>query len=57
LAVPNVWSISVAFHVEIDGVNVTGSVPVPMTQGWNDFHWVTKAGPQVNQMLVTTSSP
>jgi hypothetical protein len=31
-----------AFHVEIDGANVTGSVVVPMTGSWSTFQWVTK---------------
>jgi hypothetical protein len=33
-----------AFHIEIDGVNVTGSVLVPNTGGWSTFQWVTKLG-------------
>src|SRR5437899_6055710 len=33
-----------AFHIEIDGVNVTGSVVVPNTGGWSTFQWVTKPG-------------
>ena len=28
------------FHVEVDGVNVTGSVPVPYTGNWSTFQWV-----------------
>ena len=28
------------FHIEVDGVNVTGSVPVPYTGNWNTFQWV-----------------
>src|SRR3989449_95389 len=31
-----------AYHVEIDGVNVTGSVVLPNTGGWNSFQWVGK---------------
>jgi hypothetical protein len=31
-----------AFHVEIDGVNVTGSVVVPNTGSWSTFQWVGK---------------
>jgi hypothetical protein len=33
-----------AFHVEIDGVNVTGSVAVPNTGSWGTFQWVGKKG-------------
>src|SRR5439155_10700377 len=33
-----------AFHVEIDGQNVTGSVVVPSTGDWNTFQWVGKKG-------------
>jgi predicted amidohydrolase len=31
-----------AFHVEIDGVNVTGTVTLPDTGGWNSFQWLGK---------------
>jgi hypothetical protein len=27
-------------HVEIDGVNVSGAIPVPKTGGWDTFQWV-----------------
>src|SRR5713226_3021697 len=33
-----------AFHIEIDGVSVTGSVLVPNTGNWNAFQWITKRG-------------
>lgn len=33
-----------AFHIEVDGANVTGSVPVPKTGGWNTFQDVVKQG-------------
>jgi len=33
-----------AFHVEIDGVNITGSVAVPNTGGWSSFQWVGRKG-------------
>src|SRR2546427_1811900 len=33
-----------AFHVEIDGVDVTGRVSVPNTGGWSSFQWVGKKG-------------
>src|SRR5437867_707725 len=33
-----------AYHVEIDNVNVTGSVPVPNTGGWSIFQDVGKGG-------------
>jgi hypothetical protein len=32
------------FHVEVDGVNVTGSVAVPRTGSWSSFQWVEKQG-------------
>jgi hypothetical protein len=33
-----------AFRVEIDGADVTGSVPVAMTGGWDSFQWFTRSG-------------
>ncbi len=33
-----------AFRIEIDGVDVTGSVPVRDTGGWDQFRWVTREG-------------
>ena len=35
-----------AFHIEVDGLNVTGSeaVSVPNTGSWNTFQWVGKQG-------------
>jgi hypothetical protein len=33
-----------AFRIEIDGVDVTGNVTVPLTSGWEDYQWVTKTG-------------
>src|SRR6266581_217287 len=33
-----------AFHIEIDGQNVTGTVSVPKTGNWNKFRWVGKTG-------------
>ena len=44
----NNYTPSSAFHVEIDGVNVTGSVVVPMTGSWSTFQWVTKANVPVS---------
>ena len=32
-----------AFHVEVDGVDVTGPIMVPSTGGWNVFQWIGKA--------------
>jgi hypothetical protein len=32
------------FHVELDGVNVTGPLTFPTTGGWNTFQTVTKTG-------------
>lgn len=41
----NNWTTSpVKFHVEIDNVDRTGSVTVPVTGSWNTFTWVAKAG-------------
>jgi hypothetical protein len=40
-----------AFRIEIDGVDVTGNVTVPLTTGWQDYQWVTKAG------VVLTAGP
>jgi hypothetical protein len=33
-----------SFHIEVDGVNVTGSVTVPRTGSWSAFRWVDKQG-------------
>src|SRR6266705_1945401 len=33
-----------AFHIEIDGQDVTGTVKVPKTGNWNNFQWVGKTG-------------
>src|SRR5437773_4148853 len=33
-----------AFHVEIDGVDVTGRIIVPNTGSWSSFQWVGKKG-------------
>jgi len=33
-----------SFHMEVDGVNVTGNVPVPNTGSLNTYVWVTKTG-------------
>ena len=33
-----------AFHVEIDGQDVTGPIIVPNTGGWSAFQWVGKQG-------------
>lgn len=38
------YSSTPAFHFEIDGVNVTGSIAVPKTGGWDKFQWVGKTG-------------
>ncbi len=40
----NNYGASDAFHIEIDGVNVTGSVPVPVTGSWSTYQWVAKQG-------------
>jgi len=36
-----------AFHIEIDGVNVTGRVAVPNTSSWRSFRWVGRRGIQL----------
>src|SRR5688572_2330331 len=33
-----------AFHIEVDGVNVTGPISVPKTSSWGTFQWVGKQG-------------
>ena len=33
-----------AFHIELDGVNVTGPISVPKTASWSTFQWVGKQG-------------
>jgi hypothetical protein len=33
------YSAGSAFHVEIDGVDVTGRVTVPLTSSWADYRW------------------
>ncbi len=33
-----------AFHIEVDGANVTGAVPVPKTGGWSTYQWFGKKG-------------
>jgi hypothetical protein len=35
---------SPAFHIELDGIAVPGSVDVPRTGSWSVFAWVKKAG-------------
>ena len=30
------------FHMEVDGANVTGSIPVPKSVNWTTFQWVGK---------------
>jgi hypothetical protein len=38
-----------SFQLLADDVNVTGTVPVPNTGGWNTFQWVTKPGVTLSQ--------
>ena len=33
-----------AFHIEVDGANVTGSISVPKTGSWTTFQWFGKQG-------------
>ncbi|MDT4895746.1 MAG: hypothetical protein QOH25_823 [Acidobacteriota bacterium] len=37
------------FHLEIDGVNVTGQLKVPTTGGWQTYQQVRKIGVRLNQ--------
>ncbi|HZF14568.1 MAG TPA: carbohydrate-binding protein [Steroidobacteraceae bacterium] len=37
-----------AFHVEVDGNDVTGRITVPNTGGWSTFQWAGKSGVQVS---------
>ncbi len=41
VASPNTGSV---FHLEVDGTNVTGTMTVPNTGGWQTFQTVTKTG-------------
>ncbi len=38
----NNYSSNAAFHIEVDGVNVTGSIKVPMTGAWTTYQSVGK---------------
>jgi beta-glucanase (GH16 family) len=40
----NASSSAAAFHVEVDGANVTGSIPVSSTGSWTTFQWFGKKG-------------
>ncbi len=44
LRVSSNWSPPPRFHVEIDGVDVTGSITVPNTGSWSTFQWVGRQG-------------
>jgi hypothetical protein len=33
-----------AFHVEVDGIDVTGRITVPSTGAWSVFQWIGKTG-------------
>ena len=52
-----------AFHVEVDGVNVTGSMTVPNTGGWQTWQTITRAGiplaagPHVLRLVIDTNGP
>src|SRR5688572_16034142 len=37
------------FHIEVDGVNVTGPTSVPKTASWSTFQWVGKQGISLSQ--------
>ncbi|HET9830568.1 MAG TPA: carbohydrate-binding protein, partial [Vicinamibacterales bacterium] len=51
------------FHIEVNGVNVTGSIQVPDTGGWQTWKTVTKtgvtlaAGTQVLKVVLDTNGP
>jgi len=51
------------FHIEVNGVNVTGSIQVPDTGGWQTWKTVTKtgvtlaAGTQVLKIVLDTNGP
>jgi hypothetical protein len=38
------WSPAPRFHIEVDGVNVSGSLTVPSTGSWSTFQWVKWSG-------------
>ncbi len=44
LRASNNFSVNVAFHIEIDGKNVTGIITVPTTGSWSAFQWMGKKG-------------
>ncbi len=44
----NAWSSSVAFHAEVDGINVSGSVLVPSTGSWSNYRWIGKNNIQLS---------
>src|SRR4051812_6164557 len=40
----NNWSANCAFHIEVDGVNVSGSVKIPQTGSWSTYQPAGKTG-------------
>ncbi len=44
----NGYSAAATFHVEVDGVNVTGPIAVSSTGSWSNFQWFGKAGVKLN---------
>jgi hypothetical protein len=59
LAANNFQSAIPSFHIEIDGVNVTGTVSVPLTGGWTNYQWVTARtgiGLSLGQHVLTITS-
>ncbi|HLM57036.1 MAG TPA: carbohydrate-binding protein, partial [Pyrinomonadaceae bacterium] len=52
-----------AFHVEFDGVNVTGTMTIPDTGAWHNFQTLTKtginltAGVKVMRLFIETDNP
>lgn len=45
----NSYHLPTAFRVEVDGVDVTGSIPVPNTGSRSNYQWVGKKGVQLAQ--------
>ena len=54
---------SATFHVEIDGVNVTGPLNVPNTGGWQNWQTISRAGiplsagPHLMRVVTDTGGP
>jgi hypothetical protein len=44
LRVANNYATTPAFHIELDGTDVTGRISVPKTGNWTTYQWVGKKG-------------